>query len=106
MSSAIYVTFDEDDHPGDEPWRDFCTEQGLVHSPQTVGGKTWYDTGIGLGRGEVEVTRDTPAQVTFSTYFMGPAMPRVAATARAFWLRFGGQVEAAEELRPLFAAGR
>lgn len=100
MSSAITVAFedgfDETVDPGD--WQDFCARHRIVHSPRTAGGRTYYAD-------DVQVTVEDD-QVTFSTYCMGNAMPEVARIARRFWVRFGGSVDADEEMRPLFAKSK
>ena len=95
MSSAIHVSFDPmDDWPDVGQWQAFCDEHEIAYSPHTAGGITWY-------AGEVEVSH-TDTTTTFSTYWMGGAIPEVARLAQAFWLQFGGRVSASPELQRAF----
>ena len=99
MSSSLYITHE----PGTVSRRQFdafCAEHAIIRASSG----DWR-------HGDVEVTwhpdrssRDTyTGTVTFSTYWMGNAMPDVARLARAWWLLHGGQVGGSPELRPLFA---
>lgn len=108
MSSAIYVKFDQEEGIDAARWQAFCGAHGIAHSPRTVGGNVFYagDVEVTFGEGLPGRIPEYAEHVTFSTYFLGPAVPEVADLARAFWLEFGGAVEAAEELRGLFASDR
>lgn len=100
MSSAITVVFEDGfrDTVSLGDWQAFCVRHGIVHSPRTIGGNTYYAD-------DIQITVQD-GEVTFSTYHMGSAMPEVAAIAADFWVRFGGSVEADEEMRPLFTGPR
>lgn len=100
MGSAAFIHLEHGECVERETFDQWCAEAGIVFSPDTVGGDTYY-------AGEVEVTfgkvRDERQTLTISTFFMGSAMPQVAAIAYAAWLRFGGDLSASPEVRRMFA---
>jgi hypothetical protein len=97
MSSAANITFETDTVgvPAAE-WQEFCREQRLEHSPQTVGGNVYYQG----GHDGVEVTYHEHA-LRFSTYWFGNAMRDVARLAKIAWRRWGGKLSADPEIRKL-----
>jgi hypothetical protein len=112
MSSAAFIEFE----PGTKgipitEWREFCDEHGIVHSPNTVGGNVFYANQVEVTFGRVlrVLNVATPAlpdhahYLCFSTYFMGEALPDVAALALAAWKRWGGQLSAAPEITAIFS---
>jgi hypothetical protein len=101
MSSSIFVTFDAGEGVSLSHWKAFCDERGLEYR----GGTTYRAGQVEIeladavrGSGDGAVVHN----FTFSTFWMGEEMPRVAELAKAFWLRFGGCVSASPELQPLF----
>jgi hypothetical protein len=100
VSSSIFVTFDAGEGVSLRDWKLFSDEHQLE-----------YRSGTTYRAGQVEIeladaVRNSGNPVvhnfTFSTFWMGEEMPRVAELAKAFWLRFGGCVSASPELQPLF----
>lgn len=102
MSSAATVTLD---HLVDiNDWMAFCKEHEIIHSPQTIGGNTYYWDRFG----GVEVTisaRSEPeprgARIRFSHFFMGELIVHVARLALEAWARWGGELSADPEIRNL-----
>jgi hypothetical protein len=108
MGSAVVFRFAEDEGVEGERWASFCAAHSIVHSPATIGGNIFY-------AGEVEVTfgehsygsiPEYAEYVSFSTYFLGSAMPEAVTLALAFWLEFGGAMDADPELRGLIVGKR
>ena len=100
MSSSIFVTFDAGEGISLPDWKLFSDEH-LIE----------YRSGTTYRAGQVEIeladaVRNSGNPVvhhfTFFTFWMGEEMPRVAELARAFWMRFGGKVQASPELMALF----
>lgn len=103
MSSAAHLTLDADaDGSTDSAWDAFVGRHSIEYSPQTVGGATYY----WLGPHAVEVTRRSPTQITFSTFFMGEHRRDVATLALAAWMELGGSLDACDEVKSFFSVGR
>ena len=122
MSSSAYLAFDEGAGIGSDDWRVFCERHEITYSPNTVGRNTFYAGAVEITFGEANYgpePRDEhgriiwdavspPAyaeRITFSTFFGGAAMPQVASLALAFWREFGGELQAAPEIRAQAAFG-
>ena len=90
MSTAVHITIE----PGSEAaeldaWRAWAAPNGLVEGP-----------GWGPWRKGPEIEADYSARgVTFSTFYMGDQTAEVIRLALAFWLRFGGQMDAPPEVK-------
>lgn len=97
MSSAAYITPAEP--VADSLWAGFCAAHRLEHSPRTIGGNVWYWGGLS----GVQVVW-CPRHIVVSTFFMGPRLQDVARIAALVWCRFGGRLEASEEVAARIAA--
>lgn len=111
MSSAVYLYFDQ--AVPVEPWLKFCEEEKIEHSSNTIGGNYFYFGGkgavelqFGQGSHKQSLPFRPPAEasrIMVSTFWMGPAVPEVAAMARKILSRFPGRFETDPELEPLMA---
>ena len=119
MSSDIYITLGTPVSLAD--WEQFCAGHGITYNPHAVGWNVYYAGQVEITFGDHGTrpvlrggrydwdTAEPPAsaeQVWFSTFWMGVALPQVAALARAFHDQFGGDVSMAPELEGLFYEGR
>lgn len=89
-------------------WEAFCGEHELKRSSVLAGGNVWVRggrTGIEAAFGQpTRGVRDPPppddaTDVVFVTPFGGSKAQELAKLAGAFWLRFGGAMQAEETVR-------
>jgi hypothetical protein len=95
MSSNITITFGRtDEGVRRDAWDAWAAEHDLI-----------LNTGNGLfyrgGTPGTEVAYVSKREVTFSTFYRGPALSDAAALALEFWARFGGSMTASPELAGL-----
>lgn len=100
MSSAATIIFDKDTRGiSAEKWQNFCRENSIEYSPRTVGGKVYYQGGMG----GVEIHFATH-KLIFSTYWGGSMMESVARLVKIAWCRWGGNLSADPEIRKLMCS--
>lgn len=110
MSSAAYLTWDQDEGVTLDQWEAFCDANNIKFRPRT-GSNVFYQGQVEITFGELPRlpngkwdlnTTEPPAyaeRITFSTYHMGEAMPQVAELAWRLWLEHGGMLQADVEIR-------
>ena len=97
MSSSVFITFDARDEGVSRAKWDAWTEGH--HLEQTPGtgehGHTWR-SGPGI-----EVDYHNKRRFTFSAFYMSDEVPELIRLALDFWTKFGGDLDAAPEIRTM-----